>query len=201
MTLYFILAFVLLVALCVLLWPVLRQRLWVIAIGLLFFIAAFGIYFTVGAPWVVPLLAARAQKLEAVKASLLEHSEAVKANPRNLQAWVALGQDFVEAEQYTAAANAFKQSVKLSSGDPKLIMAYAKSLILSEDGKVSDHAKKSLQMVLLQEPKHEEAHYFLAIRKLQDGKTEEAMRDMKSLYRSLPDDSPLKETIDRQIGR
>lgn len=199
--LYFILAVILLAALGVLLWPVRRERLLVVAAGLFFFIAAFGIYFIVGAPQIVPLLQMREQKMAAVKTSLLENSAAVKADPRNLAAWVALGQDFVEARQYAAAANAFKQAVVLSNGDAKLIMAYAKSLILSEEGQVGDRAKKSLEMVLLQEPQHEEARYFLAIRKLQDGNSQEAMQEMKSLYRSLPNDSPLRETIDRQIGK
>lgn len=201
MTLYPVLALILLAVLGVLLWPLRREKLFVIATGLFFFIAGFGLYFIVGAPRVVPLMAVRAEKMEAIKTAMLEHSAAVKANPKNLEAWVTLGQAFVETGQYAAAANAFKQAVLLSKGDPKLIMAYAKSLIMEDGGSVSDPAKKSLEMVLLQEPGHEEARYFLAVRKLQDGKTQEAMQEMKSLYRSLPNDSPLRETIDRQIGK
>lgn len=201
MTLYFFFLCILCALLAVLIWPVRRERLLAAAVTLFFFIAAFGLYFIVGAPQMVPLVEARAEKLAAVKTSMLENSEAVKANPKNLAAWIALGQDFVAVEQYAAAANAFKQAVLLSGGDAKLIFAYAKSLILSEDGKVSDHAEKSLEMVLLQEPQHAEARYFIAVRKLQDGNTEAAMQDMKSLYRSLPEGSPLKKTIDGQIGK
>ena len=56
-------------------------------------------------------------------------------------------------------------------------------------------------MVLLQQPENAEARYYLTVRKLQDGKTEEAMKDMKTLYHSLPADSALKDMINRQIGR
>ena len=132
---------------------------------------------------------------------MLKHSEQVKANPKNLEAWVGLGQDFIESGQWEAATNAFKQAVLLSNGDPLLIMAYAKSMILAENGQVSDQTKKSLEMVVLQQPQHEEARYWLIVKKLQDGKTEEAMKNMKELYSSLPDGSPVKEMIDRQIGK
>jgi cytochrome c-type biogenesis protein CcmH/NrfG len=56
-------------------------------------------------------------------------------------------------------------------------------------------------MVLLQKPQHQEARYWLIVRRVQDGEGETAMKDMQSLYRSLPDDSPLKAMINRKIGR
>lgn len=200
MILLYLLFFILLAAtLGVLLWPIRSQKQSVAIIGACFFIGAFGLYAFVGSPHIVPLLEVRAEKIAEVKQSMEKNSAIVKANPKNLSAWVELGQAFVETGQLSAAANAFKQAVILSKGDPQLIMAYAKALILSEDGKVSDLAQKSLQMVVLQEPKHEEARYWIAVRQLQDGHTEEAMKSMKELYRSLPADSPVKAMIDRQI--
>ena len=199
--LYAVFSILLLTLLSFLLWPVRRHREFCLVVGALFFAAAFGLYAFIGSPELVPLMEARQERIEDIKASMAKNSAVVKSDPKNLTAWIALGQAFVETGQWDAAANAFKQAVLLSNGNPKLIMAYAKALILRADGQVSLEAEKSLEMVLLQEPEHEEARYWLAMRELQDGHTETAMKMMKALYRSLPDDSPVKALIDSQIGR
>ena len=161
----------------------------------------FFIYFLIGAPGIVPMLADRDVKMEALKTSIAKHSEEVKTNPKDMAAWVALGQDFMETGQYKGASNAFKQAVLLSRGNPLIILAYASSLISGANGQVTDEAKKSLEMVLLQQPDNPEARYLLAVRLLQDGKNEEAMKAMKDLYQSLPENSPMRTMIDKQIGR
>lgn len=181
--------------------PLQGGRVLIIGVALFISIAAFALYHFVGAPEVVPLLKAHEEKMEGLAVRIAAQSDAVKAEPKNLAAWVELGGSFAQAGQYAASANAFKRAVVLSDGDPRLILAYARALIFSEEGIVGDHAKKSLEMVLLQDPENEEARYFLAVRKLQDGNTEDAMQAMKVLYRSLPEDSPVRRMIDGQIGK
>ncbi len=198
---YSLLIIILLAVLAFLLWPIRNNSGLCLKVAVLFFVLGLGTYQIVGAPEIVPLLAERDKKLEALKTSITSNSEVVKKDSKNLKAWVALGDDFMQTGQYKAAANAYKQSVLLTAGNPLLILSYARATILSEEGKVGDHAKKSLEMVLLQQPENAEAKYFLTMRKLQDGNTQEAMKDMKALYASLPADSPLKAMIDRQIGR
>ena len=170
-------------------------------IAVIFIAAAFSIYAFLGSPQIIPALDARQEKIKELRGSIVTNSELVKKDSNNLAAWVALGQDFVETGQLAAASNAFRHGVLLSGGDPKLLLAYAKALILDADGKVTDDAKKALDMVLVQDKQNPDARYFIALRNLQDGNTEEAMGQMKALYHSLPDDSPLKATINSQIGR
>lgn len=192
--------FIFIFASAILFWPK-RHHKSSLFIALYFFVMCFGLYAWVGSPRIVPLLAQRETKLAEIKQSIVQNSAQVKSDRKNLKAWVALGQAFIETGQFSAAANSFKQAVVLSNGDPELILAYAKSMILADDGKVSDHSQKSLEMVLLQEPQNPEARYWLIVRKLQDGDNEQAMKEMKTLYRELPEDSPLKATINAQIGR
>ncbi len=207
--LYLALALIAFAALAVLAWPVWRaqdiplpqRKRAVLALAAFFFLGGFGLYQLLGTPEIVPLLKAREEKLAEIKETVLRRSQEVQSDPKNLGAWVELGQSFMEIGQFDGAANAFKQAVLISEGHPAIIMAYAKAQIAAADGKVTDQAKKGLEMVLLQEPENQEARYWLIVRQLQDGRQEDAMRSMKELYRSLPDDSPLKERINRQIGR
>lgn len=209
MLLYPLLLIMLGLFLLVLLWPlrghkavpIRKRRRFIACIIVLFTTLAFGLYPFFGAPEILPMLAERQEKLVELRQSIVNNSEAVKKDSKNLAAWVGLGQDFMDTGQYSAATNAFRQAVLLSEGNPKLLLAYAQAMIADESGTVSDAAYKALQMVLLQEPKNPQATYFVAVYHLQEGKTQEAMAMMKELYRSLPKDAPLRATINRQIGR
>ncbi len=193
---------------CILLPAILRQeasRSWrfsfALVVALMFTATAFGLYATLGAPRLLPLIEARDARLEEVRAIIVARSADVTADPHNLAAWVELGQSFMETGQYSAAAGAFKQAVLIAQGNPALLFAYAQALISDAGGKVTDDAKQALEMALLQQPDNTEIRFWLIVRKLQDGDTQDAMQEMKTLYHSLPDDSPLKAKIDQQIGR
>ena len=149
----------------------------------------------------MPLLAEREEKLSVLKEKIITSSAEVKKDSKNLKAWIELGDSFMETSQFSAAANAYKQVVLLSDGNPVLIMAYARALIMAAGGTVTPDAKKSLDMLLVLQPKNEEARYFLAVQKMQSGDTQTAMSEMKELYKSLANDSPIKAMINRQIGR
>jgi cytochrome c-type biogenesis protein CcmH len=199
--LYIILALVALAAFALLchMLPLGRPQRWLAAI--LLTLSSLGFYHMAGTPEIVPLMAEREVKLAELSQSITTHSAAVKKDPGDLRAWVQLGDDFMQTGQYAAAANAYKQTVLISQGNPVLIMAYARALIATADGTVTDDAKRSLDMVLKLEPEHAEARYFQAVRLLQQGQTQEAMASMKALYGSLSEDSPVRSMIDRQIGR
>jgi len=209
MILYIIFTLLLLAALAVLLapvlaadgLPVLHQKRFMYTVSGIFCVGLFGVYALLGSPSVIPLMAEHDAKIAELQKVVVQQSDAVKSNPQDLAAWVGLGQSYMQSGQYKSASHAFKQAVLLSKGNPLIILAYASAMISEAGGTIPDEAKKSLEMVLLQQPENPEARYLLALRMLQDGKTADAMQNMKELYRSLPDDSPLKTMIDKQIGR
>ena len=201
MMLYFFLIVIAVVFLLLVLWPLRREPRSIVLIAGCVLTSCAALYITLGRPDMVPLMEQRNQRLAELRAQIQEDSALVKADAKNVAAWIRLGAAFMETGQFGAAANSFKQAVLLTNGAPEVIMAYAKAMIAGDDGKVSDDSRKSLEMVLLQKPQHQEARYWLIVRRVQDGEGESAMKDLQSLYRSLPDDSPLKAMINRQIGR
>ncbi|MBY0406078.1 MAG: tetratricopeptide repeat protein, partial [Rickettsiales bacterium] len=160
----------------------------------------FAIYYSVGAPEVVTLSMEREQRILALRQQVKMFSERLKEKPEDVEAWGGLGDAFMQTGQYKGAVNAYKETVKLTNGHPKAILAFAQAQIAEANGSVTDAAKKSIEMVLLQEPKNDEARYLMALRMLQDGKADEAMKEFRDIYYHLPEDSPLKDHIDRQIG-
>jgi cytochrome c-type biogenesis protein CcmH len=200
---------VLLVFIGVLLFPIYRakdiskrhRQIFSLIVGLLLCAGSLLFYQKFGTPEILPLLAEREEKIGALKEKIIANSAEVEKDPKNLKAWLELGDNFMESSQFSAAANAYKQAILLSQGKPEIIMAYVHALIIGADGTVTQEAKKSLDMMLVLQPKNEQVRYFLAMYKMQTGDTKNAMAEMKALYKSLSDDSPIKDMIDRQIGR
>lgn len=208
LTLYGGFCLILLAVLAIIITPVLRaddlttkQRYQIAGTFFVFFFAgAFGIYFYVGAPEVITLTMQREMKMAQLRRTIIEHSQVVKQTPEAVTSWAILGDSFMQTGQYQGAINAYKQAVTLTQGQPNAIVALVRAQIAYAEGKVTDEAKRGLEMVLLQDKENPDARYWMAVRKLQDGKMEEAMKEMRTLYYSLPEDSPLKAHIDEQIG-
>ncbi|MEK6746775.1 MAG: hypothetical protein AABY33_07070 [Pseudomonadota bacterium] len=209
MNIYIIFSAILVLLLGILLFPVVRDKKisrknrTLFSLVITMFIAGGGLflYKQFGTPEILPLLAEREEEISALKEKIIVNSDAVKKDPKDIKAWLELADNFMESNQFDAAANAYKQGILLSRGNPELIMAYASAMILAAGGTVTQDAKKSLDMLLILQPANEKARYFLAMHKMQSGDTENAMAEMKELYKSLPEDSSLKDMIDRQIGR
>lgn len=179
-----------------------KLRIYTVAFCTVFFVVgSFFLYSKFGTPEILPLIKEREEEITKLKERIVKISDEVKKNPKNLKAWIELGDGFMEATQFSAAANAYKQAVLLSAGNTELIMSYVRALILNAGGTVTEEAKKGLDVVKKIQPENEQVRYFLAIYKMQSGNTKEAMEEMKALYNSLPEDSPIKAIIDRKIGR
>lgn len=209
MNIYAVFAIVIVLFVLVLLLPVFKAKditgneKWIFSFVVFSFFLSGGLllYDRLGTAEIIPLMVEREVRLNALKEKIAKNSSEVKKNPENIKAWIELGDNFMESSQFSAAANAYKQTILLSKGNPKLIMAYVHALIIEANGSVTEEAKRSLDIVLMLQPENEQARYFAAVQKLQTGNMEEAMKEMKSLYQSLKDGSPLKDAIDRQIGR
>jgi cytochrome c-type biogenesis protein CcmH/NrfG len=193
-------ALTLLVMGCVL-YPLRRHKRMCLLVCIGFFSASMALYLQVGAPGVVPKLAEYAQAQQEAHAVVKAQREVVEKEPTRIESWIRLGQALATLRQWEASSQAFKQAVLLSQGDPELIMAYTRGRIMHAQGDIDTHAKKSLDMVLLQKPAHEEARYYQAVYLLQQGKQTEAMQQMKRLYSELEEDSPVRALINSQIGR
>ncbi len=159
--LYVTLSILLLATLAVLLWPLRHASCFCAILALIIGAESVGLYGLIGAPHILAALSAREARLAEIKTNITQYAQAVKEHPKDLTAWAILGQNFAEAQQWSAAANAFKQSVLLSGGNPVFILAYAKAQIFEADGKITDAAKKSLEMVILQDKQNSEARYWL----------------------------------------
>ncbi len=194
------LVLLLLITLALLLFPLRHERRLCILAALAVTFVAGGMYALVGAPRVVPLVAQYHAEVAALEKNIQTTRALVQANPKNLEAWLTLSQALMDKGDFAAASEGFKQAVLLSKGHPRIIAAYAEALILQQGGMVPPQAKKSIDIALMIDPQLPLARYYNAVWLLQEGRNDEAMQEMKALYRELPDDSNLKKRMKAQIG-
>lgn len=169
--------------------------------ALLITIGSVFLYALWGSPRVVMPIMERNAELHALQQQIALTSAIIQQHPNNLDAWLTLAQAFSDSGDYAAAANGFRQAVLLSKGHPRIIIAYAESLILQSEGVVTPAAKKSIDIALMIDPKLPLARYYKAVWLLQENQPAEAMEMMKTLYHELPDDSSLKKRMKAQIGK
>jgi cytochrome c-type biogenesis protein CcmH len=195
-----ILLLLVLAPLCV---PMIRsgQKKQAYILALFIFVASIGLYALWGSPRVVPEATRYHVRIQELYQQIEENSALIKQNPQNLEAWLTMAQAFSDAGNYEASARGFKQAVLLSKGHPRIIMAYAESLISQQGGMVSEQAKKSIDIALMLSPDLPLARYYNAVWLLQENRNSEAMKEMRKLYNELPEDSSLKKRMKEQIGR
>lgn len=178
-----------------------RQPKLAVAAAVFVFTLSAGLFLLLSSPEVSLLEAERKADMAAAQPVIDGLEAHLKNHPDDVRAWAKLGEKWMETGRYTASAEAYRHAVLLTEGNPAMILQYNKALIFAARGEVTDDAKRGLQMVLKLDAGNPEARYFLALRQVQDGDLKTAMQEMKSLYHELPEGSPLKEIIDRQIGR
>lgn len=184
----------------VLLWPLRPKRLMFLCGVFCFASAALALYAYLGAPLLLPQLAQHRAETAALETRINVAQSALKQDAENIGAWAELGQALMERGAFSQSAEAYKRAVLLSGGHPPLILQYAKAQIFEANGNVTEAARRGLLIVRSADPRNPEAQYFLALADAQDGKPEKAMPVFKKLYRTLPQDSPIRQLLARQIG-
>ncbi len=107
------------------------------------------------------MLQARQERIKELAPRLKTMAMLVKENPEDPEMWAGLGAAFMDAEQYPAAVNAFKQAVLYSGGHPEWIIRLVKAQIMEANGVVTQDAKQGLQIVLTLQPDNAEAQRLL----------------------------------------
>lgn len=205
MMIYFwlIILLVTMAVLALLLTPLLRQKNYraAAAIGSCIAIGSLGLYLLLGQPNIIEEMQFR----EELQASFSETAERLstelKQNPKQPKKLVQLGEIWAEMGNYGKAAEAFRQAVLLTRGEPELIFRYAKALTLANGGTVTEDAKKGFEMTLTLLPEHREAAFFLAVERMQAGDKIAAKKQFEALLQQLPPEAPMARMIKRFLEK
>lgn len=121
-------------------------------------------------------------------------------NPSQRDVWVALGNRLIELGRYRDAIDAFDQAIAQGADDRLTQSRLGVALTLHEGGAVSPEAEAAFRRALVADANDVAAAYWLAIRELQLGRGDAALRQLIAIEQALPPDAPQRQSIGAVIA-
>lgn len=173
-------------------------RYMVFVIALLLPVCSVLIYFLIGEPNALQKASlsvqqAKTNKLhpsnQAIEAMITKLAQHLKDNPNNPQGWLLLGRSYNYLKHYQLAVDAYKNAYSLLSDNPDIMLQYASTLTLLNQGELSAKAKKLITKALEIAPEHEAALWLNSVVKVETGELTQALKHLRKLQTLLPVDS------------
>lgn len=158
------------------------------------------LYLYLGSPFKLDDIAAQQAK-HGQTATHITTLEARQQEQGGLSAkdWATLGAAYMMTEQYAQAAEALREAVVASEGEPHLIMAYGKAQMLAADGAITEGAKQAFTLAAELLPENPEPRFLLAVERMQAGDKAGAREHFALLLPQLPPQAPLRRVIESRL--
>jgi cytochrome c-type biogenesis protein CcmH len=124
----------------------------------------------------------------------------LKANPNNPQGWLMYARTQAELGNWQPSADAYAHAIEQGLTDADVFAGYGEMLALATDGIVGPPARAAFASALQRDPKNDVARYYTALADAQAGESRRAITAWQALAADIPDDSPMREAIGRQIA-
>lgn len=100
--------------------------------------------------------------------------ERLRAHPEDGRGWDVIAPVYLRVGRYHDAADAFARASRLLGESPDRLAGLAESLVLANDGLVSEVARKTYERLLQAAPERVEPRFWLAVAAEQDGRLQDA---------------------------
>ena len=129
----------------------------------------------------------------------------LKDDPRDREGWVLLGRSYLVTRDYPKAAEALRQAVALSQGDPRTLAAYGEALTMAAEGSVTPDALAAFEKALDRMAGEPRARFYIGLAAFQREDFDAALRHWVSLEADTPPgagwEGMLKGHIERATGQ
>lgn len=122
------------------------------------------------------------------------------ADPGNAQGWVLFARTESMLNEWTKAADAYQRAIGLGAKSADVYAGYGEMLVMSQDGMVSPAARSAFESALAIEPRFDVARYYVAVSDARAGDVKKAIDSWVALAGDIPDDSPMRGEIERQVA-
>lgn len=128
-----------------------------------------------------------------VEARLREH-------PDEGEGWDVVAPVYLGAQRYQDAADAYGEAIRLLGPSAKRLSGQGQSLVLANNGVVTEDARGALTQAIALDPTLIEPRILIAIAKEQDGDFAGAIADWRSLIDKAPADAPWRQMVEQRIA-
>jgi len=127
-----------------------------------------------------------------------EFGQAVEINPKNVRAYVGLGDSLTQLGRYDEAAAQFRRAIELAPEEPRAHEGLG--TLLAEQGRTAEAADAFREAVRL-DPKRSSAHFRLGVVSMDLGDLAEAKQHLAEAVRLEPDDAKASYTLGNALLR
>lgn len=121
--------------------------------------------------------------------------------PDDATAWRLLGRSLRLLGRPDDAVAAYRRAVAVAGDDDAPAAELGEALVAAAAGRVDDEAMAAFAAALAHDPDEPRAHYYLALRKAQDGDVAAALRGWRELIARAPADAPWLPQVRQQAER
>ncbi len=143
---------------------------------------------------------ANAAKSGDTAALLLQVQRFLEKNPKDIRGWRVLAPALKRAGRYKEAADAYAKMMQLDRMTPPILVDYAESLMMANQGLPTDQIKRALTTALKMDSKYAKARFYWAMALQQDGKRDEALKEWRLILEQNPKNLQLQMAVQRQIA-
>jgi cytochrome c-type biogenesis protein CcmH len=137
------------------------------------------------------------QDMAAMVRQVEQHLE---QKPNDARGWMVLAPAYKRIGRYNDAANAYKKALAISGPDADLMTDMGESLVLANNGLVSNEAQEVFEAVQQAAPKHMKARFYVALAHRQEGKTADAIAGWTAMLAESAPDAPWRAAVEQQIS-
>ncbi|WP_130536734.1 tetratricopeptide repeat protein [Thiomicrorhabdus indica] len=200
----------LVIALALLLWPLLKNNQLqsadntqgtltrkhskvLLGIGLFVPVFTMAMYFTLGTPQFADISKSQIQPEVVTLVDKLELR--LQQDPKDLTGWLLLGRSYMVEENLPKAIQAYEKALKLAPKDLRVLLPLADALAIQEKGKLNDQAYQLLQTAYEVDSKNAMTLWLLGMAEKQRNNPQQATDYWLSLYDILPKDHADRTTV------
>lgn len=128
-------------------------------------------------------------------------AERLAREPDDVQGWLLLGRAYKSIERFAEARDALARALALSPDSPDVLVEAAEAQALSTPSRrFEGEPLAQLNRALELEPNHQRGLWLSGIAQFQAGDTERASATWEHLITTLPDDSPMRDSLRQRIA-
>lgn len=124
----------------------------------------------------------------------------LEQKPNDARGWMVLAPAYKRIGRYNDAANAYRKALAISGPDADLMTDMGESLVLANNGLVSNEAQEVFEAVQKAAPKHMKARFYVALAHRQEGRTADAIAGWTAMLAESASDAPWRAAVEQQIS-
>jgi len=141
-----------------------------------------------------------AQNGQDINAMIAQLATRLKQNPNNAKDWILLGRSFKYVKEYKLAANSFEKAYQLVGDDPEVLLHYADTLAMLNNGSLAGKASELIFKALEKTPNDVTGLWLAGMAKAEQRDFVQALKYWRKIQDIVPKDSEPYAQVEKLIS-